>query len=438
MTLRAAAVSNCEHVARVTVTFRPADDGAVADDRYSESMARRPFAAFRDAPTSIEETHRMLVLATVFAFAGFTPQASATGEGRRPSAGYSYDLVDVGLPSKIGPLNQPIALNNTGQIVGTVIDEANLVTHCVAWTGTEMIDFGNAESLGCYPSSGITDADSTGTFKIVGKTAIPQESGDIAFLATVGRKSLALKLYTNNVPSWLFAMNASGYAAGTAQWSPVGGFASSSPAWTTTGGNLALLQPACTVASATCMGQPYYWNFAGASRSINAAGTILGNPTGFISWPTLIEYNASNPKLSHAFTLPTVNGAKPNYSVGIDDAGLVYYTANLTAFKSQLFRYNPVTKAATFLGYVAGDTACSMQFVAVNKYGEALLHAGSCGTAANNGYWTWTAAHGFGQVTAANAKLYPIISMTNINDKGQILASLTTASYTHWGYFTPI
>jgi len=357
-----------------------------------------------------------------------------------PAAAPTYRIVDVGVPSKIGPLNRPIALNNSGQIVGTVIDEANLATHCVAWTGSRMIDFGNADSLSCYPSSGITDADSTGAFKIVGKTAVPTESGNIAFIATVEPKSVALNLYTTNVPSWLYAMNASGVAAGTAQWSPVKGFSTSSPPFVTTGGSLSLLQPACVVASATCMSSPYFWNFSGSSRSINAAGTILGNPTGFVSWPTLLEYNPTKPSLSHTFTLPAVKGAKPNYSVGIDDAGLVYYTANLTAFKSMLVRYNPATKAATFLGYIPGDTACSTQFVAVNKSGEALLQAGSCGTSANNGYWTWDATHGFRPVAAINSSPYAIITMTNINDKGQILASFTTTPQlkTHWGYLTPI
>lgn len=385
-----------------------------------------------------EETRNVLMLSTpLFAFAALGFKAPA-GERRRPAAA-AYKIVDVGVPSTIGPLNRPIALNNSGQIVGTVIDSANLQTHCVAWTGTAMLDFGNAQSLSCYPSSGITDADTAGTFKIVGKTAVPSESGNIAFLATVAPKSVSLKLYTTNVPSWLYAMNASGYAAGTAQWSPVNGFSTSSPPFVTTGGGLSLLQPACTVASASCMSSPYFWNFSGSSRSIDSAGTILGNPTGFTSWPTLLEYNASRPTLSHTFTLPTVNGVKPNYSVGIDDAGLVYYTANLTAFKSLLFRYNPNTKAATFLGYVAGDTACSAQFVAVNKSGEALLQAGSCGTSANNGYWTWDSAHGFRPVAAINSAPYAIVTLTNINDKGQILAALTTSSPIegHWGYFTP-
>ncbi len=376
----------------------------------------------------------MFVLSVpLFAFAALAPV-------RRPAVTPAYRIVDVGLPSTLGPLNRPNALNNSGQIVGTVIDQ-DLVTHCVAWTGKAMLDFGNAQTLSCYPSTGITDADGTGTFKIVGKTSVPSESGNIAFLATVAPKSLSLKLYTTNVPSWLYALNASGLAAGTAQWSPVHGFSSSSPAWFTTGGDLSLLQPACTVASANCMSAPYSKDFLlGESRSINAAGTILGNPTGFTGWPTLIEYNATRPSLDHVFTLPTVDGAKPNYSVGIDDAGFVYYTANVTAFKSLLIRYNPATKVATFLGYIPGDSACSTQFVAVNKYGEALLQASSCSIDANNGYWTWTATHGYAPVAATNGASYAIVTMTNINDKGQILASLTTRSPIegHWGYFTPI
>jgi hypothetical protein len=383
----------------------------------------------------------MFVLpAPLFAFAALAARAPAGATAERlPAVAAGYKIVDVGVPSTIGTLGRPIAFNNSGQIVGTVI-EANLVTHCVAWTGTAMLDFGNAQSLSCYPSSGITDADPAGTFKIVGKTSIPTESGNIAFLATVSPKSVSLALYTANVPSWLYAMNASGYAAGTAQWSPVKGFSTSSPPFVTTGGNLSLLQPACVVASASCMSSPYFWNFSGASRSIDSAGTILGNPTGFTSWPTLVEYNATKPSLSHTFTLPTVNGAKPNYSVGIDDAGLVYYTANLTAFKSLLFRYNPTTKAATFLGYIPGDTACSTTFVAVNKSGEALLAAGGCKSSANNGYWTWDENHGFRAVTAINGASYGIVTMTNINDKGQILASLTATATNegHWGYFTPI
>jgi hypothetical protein len=102
----------------------------------------------------------MLVLpAALLAVATFGPNPAGTeSERRRPAVAATYRIVDVGVPSTIGPLARPIALNNSGQIVGTVIDEANLATHCVAWTGTRMVDFGNAQSLSCYPSSGITDA----------------------------------------------------------------------------------------------------------------------------------------------------------------------------------------------------------------------------------------------------------------------------------------
>lgn len=353
----------------------------------------------------------------------------------RPASTISYTIVDYGAPNPASlVLEAPVALNDTRQIVGIATFASGGKQQCVAWTGKAFVDFGGPKSLPCYPSTGISSANSAGVFKSVGETYFPTDEDSIAFYATVSPTAASLKLYSSNVDSALYAMNASGYAAGYSFHSPVAGFENSHPPFVSTGGDMSRLQPACVTASSACLYQPSYAaSYYAETRPVNLYGTVIGQQSTFVTG-AYVEVNAVHPTLSHSFQLPFQGPNAPGQVIGIDDAGRVYYVGyNATSTNQLMYRYDPLANVAASLGNLRGDT-CSFDIYALNGSGEVLATASGCKNSANDGWITWDAKHGFSFLAAGiPANSYSWIRPEWLNLKGDVLVQLRTNTTIHWG-----
>ncbi len=354
----------------------------------------------------------------------------------RPASTIAYTIIDDGAPEPTAlVLGTPVTLNDTRQIVGIATFPSGGNQQCVAWTGKKFVDFGGPKSLSCYPSTGISNANKAGVFASVGETYVPTDEDSIAFYATVSPTAATVKLYSSNVNSALYAMNATGYAAGFSYYAPVGGFESSHPAFVSIGGDMGPLQPACVVASSACLYQPYYTvGFYAETRPVNVSGTVFGQQSIFVMGD-YVEVNTAHSTLSHSFQLPFQGPNAPGQIIGIDDVGRVYYVGeNATSTNQLIYRFDPRTNTGGSIGNIAGDK-CSFNLYSLNGNGELLAHASSCTKTGNDGWVTWDPKHGFSLLTAGiPANSYESITPEWINDRGDVLVELrNNVGALHWG-----
>lgn len=354
----------------------------------------------------------------------------------RPASTISYTIINYGAPNPTSLLlGTPVALNDTRQIVGLATFPVGGNQQCVAWTGKKFIDFGGPKSLPCYPSTGISNANKAGVFASVGETYVPTDEDSIAFYATVSPTAATVKFYSSNVNSALYAMNASGYAAGFSYYAPVGGFETSRPPFVSSGADFGPLQPTCISASTACLYQPYYTqSFYAETRPVNVSGTVFGQESILVTGD-YVEVNTTHPSLSHSFQLPFQGPNAPGQIIGIDDVGRVYYVSeNATNTNQLIYRFDPRTNTGGSIGNIPGDV-CSFNLYSLNGNGELLAYANNCKKSQDDGWVTWDPKHGFSLLTLGiPGNSYSSITPEWINDKGDVLVELrTNTGALDWG-----
>jgi hypothetical protein len=366
--------------------------------------------------------------------------------GMRPDASVTFKIDDIGDPpaSAYSSVGSPVALNNTGQIVG----QANPVggygrPTCVAWTGKSWVNLHPTDLgyYGCIPSIGLSDAVS-GSFASAGATSYPTIGGSelIAYYAKVSASGPATTLFVDNSESQLSDMNKTGKAAGLSFYYPFGGWYGSTSPVASTGAGLGILQPACAAGGPACMLAPVSAmggicndNFEGkGARSITASGLVLGcsDTTG-----AFVEVSGTTGK---EFTLPLTSGATLGSVVGVDDSARVIYQQNAPGGVDSAWRYDPSTKTSTALGKLAGSSCMAFVPLAVNGPGAVLGVTNNCSKPADNVYWLWTSAAGTRTIATAGGVKGETFEADWINDIGQILVELSGPGFSdHWGTLDP-
>ena len=358
------------------------------------------------------------------------------------AATVAYKLKDVGAPpSTYRAFYPPYGFNKTGQIVGEAYLAASpgsSYQQCIAWTGTAWVNVGPAPTLNCYATSGISDANSSGVFATVGEIDVSTDNNLLAYYAVVSPKSSTLTPFFPNAPSELYAMNASGLAAGYSYYEPVGGFDYPYAAVTSSGSSLAVLQPSCTTATSGCIYEPYvYIGTTSETRSLNAGGTILGMATNQTNGPW-VEYKGGSKPTYVQFSIPLDNNYGAGDIRGIDDSGkVVYNDFDSKSNKTLGWIYSPTTNKARSFGTISGSSCTQYVPVYINGPGRVLGYTTGCSFAADETYFTWDATNGIVPLTFDHSAYYSATPEL-INDLGQLAIDLTTtAGVHHWGILTP-
>ena len=372
----------------------------------------------------------------------FAPRMPNLARAKVTAATATYALKDVGAPPSTYRLfYAPFGFNKTGQIVGEAYLAASpgsSYQQCIAWTGQAWVNVGTAPTLNCYATSGISDANSSGVFATVGELNVPTQNQLVAYHAVVSPKSSSLTPFPSNAPSELYAMNASGLAAGNSYYEPVGGFDYYYAAVTSSGSSLAIVQPSCTTAKAGCIYDPYmYIGTSSETRSLNAGGTILGNATNATNgaW---VEYTGGSKPTYVQFSIPTDSGYGAGDVRGIDDKGNVVYNEYDPGTKKTLgWVYSPSTKKARSFGTISGSSCTQYVPIYINGPGRVLGYTIGCSFASDQTYFTWDATNGLVPLTFNHSAYYTATPVL-INDLGQLAIDLTTtAGVHHWGILTP-
>ncbi len=341
-------------------------------------------------------------------------------------------IVDIGAPpaASYSSVGNPVALNNTGQIVGQAYPIGGFGRPtCVAWTGTTWLNLHPSDlaEYGCFPSVGISDAVS-GTFASVGSTSYPTIGGNqlIAYYAQAGPSGAKTTLFEFNSSSQLSDMNASGHAVGLTFYLPFGGWFRSTSPVTSTGTSLDILQKQCAGGGPSCMLAPVSAtggicneNFEGNGvREITSAGRILGCSDG---GSALIEYGAGK---TTVFSLPVASGSTLGVVVGMDDRGRVAYVQAAPGSVYSTWSYDPSLGKSVPLGKPAGSSCSQIVPIAINGPGEVLGYSSNCSRPLDNVYWTWSAGQGMRVVTAGGGTAGETFGAEWLNDRGWILVKL--------------
>jgi len=365
----------------------------------------------------------------------------------RPDTSVTFTIHDIGAPpaSAYSSVGSPVALNNTGQIVG----QANPVggfgrPTCVAWTGKAWVNLHPTDLgyYGCIPSIGLSDAVS-GSFASVGATSYPTIGGSelIAYYAKVSASGApTTTLSTLNSYSQLSDMNKTGKASGLSYYAPFGGWFHSTSPVTSTGADLTIFQPSCSAGGPICMLAPVAAtggvcndNFGGkGARSIASSGLILGcsDTTG--------EFVEVSGTTADRFTLPLASGASLASVVGVDDSAGVIYQQAAPGGVYSAWRYDPSTKKSTALAKLAGSSCAQFAPLAVNGPGAVLGVTNDCSNPADYVYWLWTSAAGTRTIAATGGAKGETFEAEWINDVGQILVELSGPGFSdHWGTLNP-
>jgi len=377
----------------------------------------------------------------------------------RASSVAQYTLEDHGMPAANRySSSSPLGFNDSGQIYGIAARKAKAVPavghvdqSCLVWTGAGFIDLEPSLTItNCSPYGMDSVDQATGSFSVVGAFSdIYDLRAPDAFSASIGSSGVSkLVSYYNYYPSRLFGISSKGVADGYSYNAAapqsyqydIGG-----PMFVTVAPEAMVpLQPANCASPAVCLlpvqsisehqldGEPLpQCAFGGCT--INASGVVLGFDSQRLQYAAAQSGSAAPAQLLLTF----FDGSTYNFAVALNDAGqLLYFSEALDAKHTvNAAIYDLASKTSLALPPVAG-TNCAHYFpIAMNNAGEVLGYTSYC--AQRDFYWTWDAVHGTQDISPAIPPNAYTITPLGINDVGQILASLGTATGTHWGTLDP-
>ncbi len=362
--------------------------------------------------------------------------------GRRPAAsGPVYTIVDDGAPSSSTyALQNPVAFNDTGQIVGVATDavKGNHYT-CEFFDGSRYRNISSSSSItDCNPYA-MNDANpASGSIDVAGAvvSTYSYASQTKAFYSTItpGLEAVGTTVFGANDSSYLTGVNAAGAAIGLGYYRPVTGFASTYPAFFLASGTLALqlLQPACTTAAPGC-GIVTNVACAFGGCSIAADGSLLLLDVASQTYEILAPSGAVRyPNLGPSANL---NGAP----IMNDSGQLLYATAstagNVTTIVTKI--YSVATGASTVVPPIAGNSCTEYVPTSFNNVGQVLGYTTNC-PRSDGGFFVYDAANGTQDLLEDLPTGSVSVDPVGINDRGQILVQLAQPSaVSHWGILQP-
>ncbi len=351
--------------------------------------------------------------------------------------GQMYTIVDYGAPAtQAYTLQNPVAFNNTGQIVGTARNiPFSTSTTCVLFDGARFRNISASPTVvNCSPMSINDENPASGSLNVVGSviSAFSAPDDTKAFESRITPKTsfVGTTIFAANDMSDLTGINASGLAVGVGFYLPQG--ANAGDAYTIFAAapgkqSIAPLAAACN--SAGFCGNLYPQACAFGGCEVTADGTIylrseLVNPDGTVT-PLNIDRNA---------VYPIINNAKQ----------LLYYVSPASVasdtvyYKSQLRIYQIGSGLVTTIYKLPNSTCYFYHPLSFNNNGHVLGVTDGCSKPADETYFTFDTTNGtqdlLAELPPGNASVKPV----GINDLGQILTALTLPSGAiHWGILAP-
>lgn len=343
-----------------------------------------------------------------------------------------YRIIDVGTPSGV-TLDNPVAFNNTGQIVGEAYDASLGGSDvCEFFDGTRFRTIASEPSVTFCNPAGLNDMDGKHTVDVVGiiGTAYQVEYSTFYSVVDLRSKIIDNSFFTGN-PSSIFAgVNATGIALATAFYEPLGGFFTLNPPFLRLPGrrSLALLQPACTTSHTGCGTVAYgYACPFGGCQITDDDSVLLQDANGNFE---IVAANGNVRALRLEGNLypfaPILNNAKQ----------ILYaaFTQDLSHLSSRVF---DVTTGRTTTIPPVRKKCNALLPLALSNAGH-VLGSYTCPTSSDSYYFTYDSKHKTqdvsAQLPAGTGSVQPIA----INDAGQILiAIITNAGASHWGILEP-
>jgi hypothetical protein len=359
------------------------------------------------------------------------------------SGARGYLLKDLGNPGSTDPADfasggAPIALNDTGQILGSALGSrfvgAAHPSECVLWTGTRFVNVDATKPiLASCTASALTNEDpSTRALSIAG-TASFLTAQSVAYLARVAiATGTADPFIPSGAPaSSLIGFGPGGHAVGYEYYAPLhqDSFVSGNivPA-VVIDGHVGLLQPQCAAAGVSgCLTTIASANGRGIVGLCGGAANCMydGRQTTILPTAQGSEFQGTD----YDFISLDVHGR----ALGNQDEQNCQQVPYSCTDRWSALLYKPGANTATYL--LPANCANSYAY-SVNDSDEVLGYASGCSGAETSFNWTWTAADGFEDLTNAFSSLpggQTVTPLNKINDLGQILVTIGASD---WGVLT--
>lgn len=359
------------------------------------------------------------------------------------SGARGYLLKDLGNPGSTDPADfasagAPIALNDTGQILGSALGSrfvgAAHPSECVLWTGSRFVNVDATKPiLASCTASALTNEDpSTRALSIAG-TASFLTAQSVAYLARVAiATGTADPFIPSGAPaSSLIGFGPGGHAVGYEYYAPLhqDSFVSGNivPA-VVIDGHVGLLQPQCAAAGVSgCLTTIASANGRGIVGLCGGAANCMydGRQTTILPTAQGSEFQGTD----YDFISLDVHGR----ALGNQDEQNCQQVPYSCSDRWSALLYKPGANTATYL--LPANCANSYAY-SVNDSDEVLGYASGCSGAETSFNWTWTAADGFEDLTNAFSSLpggQTVTPLNKINDLGQILVTIGASD---WGVLT--
>ena len=360
----------------------------------------------------------------------------------------AYSIVDYGAPAQASySLGNPVAFNNTGQVVGTATDlPYTQSSTCILFDGSRFRNISSSPTVdNCNPMSIDDKSASTGNVVVVGNVVSAfsygsgvyepgQDTVDVkAFVSRIvpATGTVNTTIFAANDISDLTSVNASGLAIGVGAYALSQNF--SAPAFYVAPGmnSLHVLQPSCTTQTATCDGYNQQIPCAFGACSLTDDGTIFLNnviiaPDGTAQPFKLPDFDPYR---------PIINNAK---QLLYRDIPRGFARPSVPIYYSQVRLYQIGTGQETKIPKITGNTCDGYVPLSFNNAGTVIGLVGQCPATTPDTYFIYDAINGTRDLMALLPSGDGAIVPIGINDNGQILISLTQSDGTiHWGILAP-
>ena len=368
----------------------------------------------------------------------------------------SYTIHNFGAPGGYD-FSFPSGFNNTGQIFGQgghSLQTGGSVEDCVVFSAGAFrrvpVLAAAGYNTGCV-ANGINDADATtGQYEVVGSATEEFSNNAHAFAAVAGATGFQRAVtYFAYAPSRMVGVSASRLSVAAAEFDRDTAYDVTGPLYSTTSSASGSLTQLQTLPSATApvvhVLVPTYQNpcpFGGCA--IDARNRVLGYDyrTVLNGYATVAIFTAGDQSsLVHvplqdavSYGYPPTAASAATYPVAFNDRGdLLYLDATLQSPAI----YNIDTGTRTVIP-VSSPICNNPVPLSMNNLGEVLGSFQYCSTPTPT-YFTWDPVHGTQYLNAQLPASPYTIAPLGVNDRGQILAKLTSsASVASWGTLDPV
>jgi hypothetical protein len=371
-----------------------------------------------------------------------------------------YTLVDIGTPWSMNPAaftnNQapgsygPIALNNTGQILGSAAGTRFVGSihpaECVLWTGTKFINIDSSRPLlSSCTATALTDEDpKTKTLWVAGSVGYSSEPS-VPYLAKVyvPQGIVSPVILYGRPPTTFLGFGSNGVPIGYKYYAPLhqNSFSNTAVPSIYSSGQITLLQPNCDVVGGTdCLGSILSVNgetFGTCSQLgyciVNQNGQATGVPAIGVSCST--GFNPVQPiTVEQAGYLGAVDASG-------DLIGNVYCSYQSGGFPEG-FEYHSTT--GTFQPIIDIFNCFGSQVSAISSGGIILGTKFECSGLSSTQDFVYNPAAGGGLFDLSDSFSEPptgeyVTPLPQINNKAQVLVLInnTNGNDSDWGLLTP-